>query len=204
MRLAAAVMGVVLLLAGCSASGAADPAVRISPTPEGKFRGTTFVTPHPRPHFTLTDQTGRPYDFGARTRGVPTLLYFGYTHCPDICPTIMADLATALRQAGPDVAAKVRVVFVTTDPRRDTPKVLTQWLANFDAELPAKFTGLTGPQAEIDQAQRSAGVTVAEDSGQTHSTQILLYGPDDVARVFFLEGTSPDDIAHDLPIVAKG
>jgi protein SCO1 len=187
-----------------SASGGGDGAVSVSPERKGTFAGATFATPQPRPAFTLTGTDGLPYDFQARTKGRPTLLFFGYTHCPDVCPTTMADVATALRDVPAQVRAKVEVVFVTTDPKRDTPKVLGDWLRHFDGDLPTRFVGLTGTQQQVQAAQRAAGVPLAEDDGQTHSTQLLLYGPDDVSRVFYLAGSTPADISHDLPIVAEG
>jgi protein SCO1 len=206
------VLCAAVLLAGCSTGSTGGPGgatsgppASVSTPPSGSpFRGATFVQPHPRPSFVLTDSGGRRFDFAARTKGRPTFLFFGYTHCPDVCPTAMADVAAALRTLPAGLRDAVRVVFVTTDPRRDTPPVLAAWLANFDADLRTKFIGLTGPQAEIDAAQRGAGVVLAEDGGLTHSAQLLLYGPDDLCRVFYLAGSSPDDISHDLPLVAKG
>jgi protein SCO1 len=195
-----------LLLSGCAAgsgSGGSPGAAPTSASASG-FRGATFVQPHPRPSFVLTDEHGKRYDFAARTKGKTTFLFFGYTHCPDICPTTMADVAAALRSLPASARDAVQVVFVTTDPKRDTPKALAAWLANFDADLTTKFVGLTGPQSEIDAAQRGAGVQLAEDGGQTHSAQLLLYGPDDVSRVFYLVGSTVDDMAHDLPLVMRG
>jgi protein SCO1/2 len=191
--------------AGCSGTPSAGPVVTVStPAGDSTFRGATFPQPHPRPSFTLTDQAGKPYDFAARTKGRATFLFFGYTHCPDICPTTMADVAAALRGAPEQLRNGVQVVFVTTDPVRDKPATLAAWLANFDPDLATKFVGLTGSQAEIDVAQRGAGVALAEDDGQTHSAQLLLYGTDDLCRVFYLAGSSPADMTHDLPLVAKG
>lgn len=201
-------LAVALLLAGCSAGQtSAEPTteapVSVS-TPTSMFAGAQFATPEKRPAFTLTDTDGKPYDFAASTSGRTTFLYFGYTHCPDVCPTTMADIATALRDVPAQVRAKVDVVFVTTDPARDNPKVLGDWLQHFDGDLPSRFVGLTGSQEQIDAAQHAANVPVAQDGGQTHSAQVLLYGPDDLARVFYLEGSSPDDMVHDLPLIAEG
>jgi protein SCO1/2 len=99
------------------------------------------------------------------------------------------------------------VVFVSTDVKRDTGPVLTQWLHNFDGGVAATFVGLRGTQAQIDAAQAAAHILVAEDDGQTHSTQVLLYGPDDYARVSYVysggDGNEAAQMAHDLPIVAK-
>jgi protein SCO1/2 len=200
---AAAVLGSVALSA-CTASSeaAAKPALSAAPTPQGTYKGLELQPAQPRPTFTLTDTTGKPYDFAAKTRGAPTLLYFGYTHCPDVCPTAMADTAIALRGVPSALRDKVQVVFVTTDPARDTGPVLAAWLRNFDVDLPVKFVGLTGTRAQVEAAQAAAKVEVASDGGQTHSAEQLLFGPDDYARVAYVAGSSPGDISHDLPIVA--
>jgi protein SCO1 len=207
-RRLAALAGAVLVaaLAGCGGGSVPDPAAAFSvaPTPEGTYRGTPLDPPSPRPTFTLVDTTGARYDFAARTRGRPTLLFFGFTHCPDVCPTTMADVATALRGLDEPLRRSVRVVVVTTDPARDTGPVLAAWLRSFDADLPARFVGLTGTVAQVEAAQAAARVPVATDGGETHSAQLLLYGPDDYARVSYVAGDPPEDIRHDLPIVAGG
>lgn len=193
-------------LAACTSSPAADdgPAASVSaasgPT---KFRGLQYQTPLPRPSFTLTDQTGAPYDFAAKTNGKPTLLYFGYTNCPDVCPTIMAAIATALAETPDPLKTEIQVVFVTTDPARDTPAVLAEYVGRFDGALPVKFIGLTGTLAEVEAAQTAAGVPVAEDQGQTHSTLVNYYGRSNKAQVAFLAGAAVDDIVHDLPLGAS-
>jgi protein SCO1/2 len=199
-----------LVLAGCggsvsgttAASGHTHSAPASVSAPKGKYDGVNLPTPYHRPSFTLTDASGASYDFTTATKGKPTLLFFGYTNCPDVCPTTMADISVALRDVDTTLAQQVQVVFVTTDPKRDTTARLAQWLGNFDADLPTKFIGLTGEQSQLDQAQLSAGVPVAEDNGQTHSALLLLYGADDKAHVAFDAGNTPQDIAHDLKLVA--
>ena len=202
-----------LLLAGCGSSGDAvaeghDHAASSSApaslerASSGTYRGVELRDPYQKPEFTLTDSTGASFDFGQHTGAAPTLLFFGYTHCPDVCPTTMADIAVALRQVDPAVAAKTDVVFVTTDPARDTPQVLGEYLDRFDADLPTQFIGLSGTQDQIDQAQLAAGVPLAGDMGQTHSALLLLYGADGQAHVAFDAGNSGADIAHDLAVVA--
>jgi len=197
---AAAVLAVV---AGCSSASSKDTGApaSVSPTSAGTYRGQSFPTPRPRPNFTLTDTSGKSYNFGAQTKGHPTLVYFGYTHCPDICPTTMATFGVALSQVSAKVGKDTRVVFVTTDPARDTPAVIAGWLGHFDEELPVKFIGLTGSQAQVKTAQQLAGVPLASDHGQQHSAEVLLYGADDMDRVFYTSGVSPSDISHDLPLV---
>ena len=162
------------------------------------YAGLDLAEPYRRPSFTLTDTSGAPYDFTAATAGKPTLLFFGYTNCPDVCPTTMADIAVALRGLDAALVRQLQVVFVTTDPTRDTPAVLGEWLDRFDADLPTPFIGLTGDQATIDQAQLSTGVPLAEDGGKMHSSLLLLYGSDDEAHVAFDAGNTSRDIATDL------
>jgi protein SCO1/2 len=115
----------------------------------------------------------------------------------------MADVAAALRGVPDPVRRAARVVFVTTDPVRDTGPALAAWLRRFDADLPSRFVGLTGTRSQLDAAQVAARVPVAEDDGQTHSAELLLYGTDDYARVVYLDGSSPEDIGHDLPAVVR-
>jgi protein SCO1/2 len=209
-RLRAAVAAGLLavLLAGCSSSGAEGPkaspaASELNDHAGGTYDGLGLDPPQPRPQFTLTDTAGRAFRFGTETAGKPTLLFFGYTNCPDVCPTTLADIAMGLRQVPAAVRQQTRVVFVTTDVKRDTAAVLKAYLAKFDPGLPNRFIGLRGSQSEVDAAQVAAHVTLAEDEGQTHSSQVLLYGTDDYARVAFLQSTNQAaQVAHDLPLVA--
>ncbi len=199
------------LTAGCGSSEPDRSSSAAKPTPselightDGVFQGLALTPPQPRPQFTLTDTAGREFKFGAETAGKPTLLFFGFTHCPDVCPTTLADIANGLRQVPAAVRAQTQMVFVTTDVRRDSAAVIKDYLAKFDAGLPNRFIGLRGTQSAIDAAQVAAHVTLAEDEGQTHSAQVLLYGTDDYARVAFLQSTNgAAQLAHDLPLVAE-
>jgi protein SCO1 len=168
----------------------------------GQYRGAGLVPPQPRPAFTLTDTSGQPFAFQSATAGQPTLLYFGYTHCPDICPTTMADIAQAIGRLSPTQKAKVQVVFVTTDVKQDTGPVIQAWLSHFDPGLPNRFVGLYGTQVQIDTAEAAAHIERATDGGQTHATDVLLYGSDDYAHVEYLQTEDEtDQMAHDLPLV---
>lgn len=209
-RLIAVLLAALLLVAGCSSSGGSGtpkPSSLNDRVASGPYKGVGLDTPRPRPAFTLTDTQGQPFAFGTVTSGHPTLLYFGYTDCPDICPTTMADIHNALLKVPQAVQRQTYVVFVSTDVTHDTGPVIARWLQNFDSGVAAHFVGLRGTQAQIDAAQASAHVLVAEDNGQTHSTQVLLFGPDNYARVSYIyAGTGGDEaaaIAHDLPIIAK-
>ena len=204
-RLAAVVAAVGVMAAACSSGAAAPRPSELHDKPTGGlYQGFGLLPPQPRPSFTLTDTSGKSYAFGRATAGKPTLLYFGYTHCPDVCPTTMADIGQALRTVPSDIQRRTQVVFVTTDVKRDTGPVLAAWLAHFDTDLPNRFVGLTGTQAQIDAAQAAARVQLAEDEGQQHAAEVLLYGSDDYARVQYLQSTNEaDQIRHDLPLVAK-
>jgi protein SCO1 len=99
--------------------------------------------------FTLTAMTGQAMsdrDF----HGAPHLVFFGFTHCPDVCPTKLMEISEVFRAAG-DRAAKARAVFITVDPARDTPEILKSYLASFDARI----TGLTGTQEQVDAAVKA-------------------------------------------------
>lgn len=209
-RLLAGIAGIaagVLLVTGCS-SGKAQPTAsatrgELNDHTDQTYSGLGLTPPQPRPQFTLTDEAGKAFKFGSVTAGKPTLLYFGYTNCPDVCPTTLADIATALRRVPANVRAATQVVFVTTDVKHDTAPVLKSYLSKFDVGLANKFIGLTGTQAGIDAAQAAAHVTLAQDGGQTHSAQVLLYGADDYARVAFLQSNDEaGQVVHDLPLVA--
>ena len=169
---------------------------------EGPYAGREIGDPKPRPEFTLTDQDGASFDFADQTAGQPTLLFFGYANCPDVCPTTMADVALALQSVPAELAERTQVVFVTTDPARDTAEFLGEYLARFDQGLPNRFIGLTGTQAEVENAQTVAGVPLAEDEGTMHATSLYLYGADDLARVMFSAGDTQEEIARDLETVA--
>src|SRR5260370_11005835 len=120
----------------------------------GNYRGGLVTPPLPKPAFVLTDTSGAPFDFRQRTEGAVTLLFFGYTYCPDQCPMHMANLITALKKLPPGIAGQVKLVFVTTDPARDSQAVLRRLLDLFDR----RFIGLTGTARPIDPVQRSAHV----------------------------------------------
>jgi len=95
---------------------------------DATYRGGLVTPPLPKPRFTLTDTSGVPFDLWLKTQEHVTLLFFGYTHCPDMCPLQMSTIAVALKKIPPEFADQFKVVFVTTDPERDSPQVLRSWL----------------------------------------------------------------------------
>jgi protein SCO1/2 len=169
----------------------------------GPFAGVTVTPPAPKPAFTLTDTAGRPFDFIRDTAGSVALLYFGYTHCPDICPVHMAQIAAVLRRQ-PELGERVKVVFVTVDPDRDDPTALRSWLDHFDR----RFVGLTGTPDQLAAAQAAVGVPPAvkqgdgRDYGVGHAAQVFAYAPDGLGYTIYPFGTRQSDWAHDLPLLA--
>ncbi len=204
----ALVAALALGFAGCGAAGGDDAAdstgTRAGAAPD-RLRGVEPPNRERKPAFTLSDVDGGRYDFLAETAGRLTFLFFGYTHCPDICPVHLANLAAALARLPRADADRVRVVFVTTDPQRDTPERMKRWLGAFD---PA-FVGLTGTRSELEAAQRAAGIapSVAQpapgDTGYAvgHAAQVIAYGFDGRMRAQYPFGTRQKDWAHDLPIL---
>jgi protein SCO1/2 len=128
--------------------------------------------------FTLVDQDGHTVT-NASYHDKWLLIYFGYTHCPDACPTALSDMAEALSGLGPR-RAKLQALFITVDPERDTPAVMKDYTAAFDAGI----VGLTGSVAQIAQAAKAFHVYYARDKstgpdyGMAHSSVIYLMGPD--------------------------
>lgn len=196
-------LAVACLLAGCSPAGASQPTPAPSP-----WQGALIQNPPAKPAFTLTDTTGKPFNLQRDTQGKVTLLYFGYTHCPDACPADMATLTGALRQLPADVRSRIAAVFVTTDPARDSGLVLRQWLNRFDPGL----IGLVGTAAEIGKAQRASGVTLAvpatPDAGGAytvdHTAYVLVYGSDGRAHEAFPNGVKASGEAQDLRRIVGG
>ncbi len=170
------------------------------------YRGGLVTPPLPKPGFVLTDTSGAPFDFKHRTEGYVTLLFFGYTNCPDQCPMHMANLGAALKKVPPGIADQVKLVFVTTDPARDTPAVVRRWLDLFDRH----FIGLTGTERVIAAVERAAGVPLAAKTGPangnygvSHANFVLAYSKDNLAHVIYPGGVSKDDWVHDLPLLIR-
>jgi protein SCO1/2 len=172
--------------------------------PGAIYRGGLVTPPLPKPRFVLTDTSGASFDFWTRTQGSVTLLFFGYTYCPDQCPLHMANIGMALKKIPADLASEVKLVFVTTDPARDLPSVLRRWLDHFDG----RFVGLTGTEGAIEAVQRAVGIPLAQATGLgggnyaiAHSNFVLAYTKDNLAHVIYPGGVNRDDWVHDLPLL---
>lgn len=149
--------------------------------------------------FTLTDHNGQVRTL-ADFKGKVVAVFFGYVHCPDVCPTTLADFSLALQQLGPQ-AERVQVIFVTVDPQRDTPDLLKQF-------VPAFNPGFLGMYADADTLKRLASeykvvyqktsVKGADDYLIDHSAGTYIYDPQGHLRLLMPYGSSPDAIAQDL------
>jgi protein SCO1/2 len=164
-------------------------------------RATMFETPRPLADFALVDQAGRAFDLD-RLRGRWTLLFFGFTHCPDICPMTLAELAE-VRRALADLppAQHPVVVLVTVDPLRDTPDVMARYVRHFDPE----FQGATGTPGAIEALTRELGVAVmmgapAADGSYTvdHSAAVFVMSPAAEYTAVFGTPHDADTIARDF------
>jgi protein SCO1/2 len=138
------------------------------------------------------------------------LVFFGYTHCPDVCPTTMADLGIALQQAPEPVQEQTQVVFITSDPERDAPAVMADWLAHFDSGLATPFVGLTAAPEQVTAVAGSMGVSlsapqVAPDGTVTvqHGAQTLAF-VDGRAGLVWTSGTTSEDYRADLERLVDG
>jgi protein SCO1/2 len=224
-RAAALALGAGLLV-GCGGTAASPPGAQ---PVAAAYHGPEPEVATPRPSFVLDTTHGDRFDFAGETAGRPTLLYFGYTSCPDECPTAMADIAAAVRRAPADVRAELEVVFVTTDPERDSPAVLRRWLDRFAVPV----TGLVGTPAELAAAQEAVGAPPAEKQGPIptlpgrpnehehkpgtaphshdaplgygvgHADVIFAYDAADRLAVRYPGGVLPADLAADLPLLAR-
>ena len=153
--------------------------------------------------FSLVDQDGRPFS-DAQLKGHYALVYFGYSFCPDACPTDLAMLAQGLRRfekQDPARAAKVLPVFVTVDPERDTPPQMKSFVAAFHPRM----IGLTGSRPQIDQTLKAyrvfserQGPAGAKDYLMDHSRAAYLFGPDGKPMLLFAATDTPDSVARDL------
>jgi protein SCO1/2 len=173
------------------------------------LRGYLLERPLAKPGFTLTATDGTPFDFRPATDGFVTLVFLGYTNCPDVCPVHLSNLGAVLPELDPQVTARIKVVFITTDPRRDTPPVIRSWLDHFSRG----FIGLTGDSSAIAGVEAALQLppaviekATAADTGYTvgHSALVVAFTPDNLAHVVYPYGTRQEDWAHDLPALVQG
>lgn len=206
---AALLAAATLTLSACGSGDDGKSPVSVVSEESGSDKSATLLDqPFEKPDLVLTDTHGKKYDLRAQTKGRPTLVYFGYTHCPDVCPLTMNNIAVAKKALPKAEQDKLRVVFVTTDPARDTPAELGKWLNGIDPQ----FIGLTGDFATIQAGARSLGITIEptkkDKNGKivsVHGTQVVAFSPKtDGGYLLYGEDAKVDDYTKDLPEIIKG
>jgi protein SCO1/2 len=146
---------VLLLISGCVSTPSGPPGQR-NIDPAGYSGGSSLPEPYSMPEVSLTDTSGRPYNLATTPSKPATLLFFGYTHCPDVCVTVLSDVALALQRLTPAERDQIQFIFVTTDPARDKEKQIRRYLDRFNPS----FVGLTGPLPMIKRAATQVGVDI--------------------------------------------
>jgi protein SCO1 len=184
------VAALLVVLTGCSASN----------VKAGDLHGQVLDPPFTVSKQALVDTDGQPYSLATSTDKRLTLVFFGYTNCPDICGTVMGNLASAMTRLDDRDRDQVDVIFVTTDPARDTGPVLRRYLDRFDKS----FIGLTGPIDEIAAVGKSVAVGMGEKlptggyDVNTHTTQVTGIDSDDQAPIYWDRSTSSLQFAQDI------
>ncbi|PEH85651.1 SCO family protein [Burkholderia gladioli] len=153
--------------------------------------------------FSLPDSSGKLRTL-ADFKGRAVVLFFGYTHCPDVCPTTLAELAQAMQQLGPE-AKRVQVLLVTVDPERDTAPLLAQYVAAFD---PSFIALRPADDAQLRQVAKDFRIYYAKAAGKTpgsytmdHTAASYVFDPDGKLRLFVRDGQGPGPWVHDLKLL---
>lgn len=209
LRTAALALAAASVLAGCAGQADQPVAVVHGQADSDGLHGTDISDVITRPVLSLPDTDGATFDLRRRPAGELTAVFFGYTRCPDVCPSTMADLAAAVRQLEDDRREDVNVVFVTEDPDTDTPRVLRAYLDRFDRS----FTGLVGGSAATERALDALKATRTElrapAPGATpgshttgggeeidHAGSVYVFSGD--RTVVYTGGTTPRQYAQDF------
>lgn len=167
------------------------------------LKSGVFEPPRQAPGFTLTASNGTEFSL-SQAQGKLVILGFGFTHCPNICPMTLANLAQARKKLGA-LADDVQVVYVTVDPERDNPIRLREYLNNFDSS----FIGVTGTEEQLAALRKEYGIIAAKEIGKNgeyevhHSSYIYLIDRTGLLRALVPFGKSADDIVHDVKILLQ-
>jgi protein SCO1/2 len=204
----AIIAATALAAAGCgrdyqaATSDPSAPPIAIETSNAGPYHGVELEQPIAKPDVTLQDTTGTAFNLARDTSGEVVLLYAGYTHCPDVCPTTVADLAAALRGLAPQDRDRVKVVMYSTDPGRDTPERMRAFLDQFDPS----FIGVLGEESALIGAINAMGIDVqpptVADNGDIlveHGAQVLAFAPpSDEAGLLWTSGTTVTEYREDI------
>lgn len=170
------------------------------------YRGTSFSEPYPpAPEIALTQADGNEFRLSAQ-RGKIVLLFFGYTSCPDICPTTLAEMKQVMDKLDDEIEKNVQVVFVSVDPDRDTPEKIQKYVLHFHPT----FLGLSGTMEKLEPIWKAYSITretVESDSAFgviiNHTARLFLVDPRGNLRLSFGYGTPVEDIVHDIELLLE-
>ncbi|MFJ3047501.1 SCO family protein [Herbaspirillum chlorophenolicum] len=170
--------------------------------PELKFNNTDVTGLDYAKDFALTDHTGKPRTL-ADFKGKAVVVFFGYTQCPDVCPTTMVEMANVMKELGPD-ADRVQVLFITVDPERDTQEILSQYVPAFDN----RFLGLRGDAQQTEKVAKEFKVFYQKVPGKQpgsytmdHTAGSYVFDPQGHIRLFVKHGQGPQTLAHDIKLL---
>jgi protein SCO1/2 len=199
---------VLLLAAGCGSARSDGNGVvsGVTTSDHDGYAGALLPKPYAVPAVTLRDTSARPFSMTRDTAGKLSVVFFGYTSCPDICQVVMGTIASAYARLAPAERSRVQVLFVTTDPARDTGPVLRTYLDR----LNPGFVGLTGSIAAIDSVGKPLGVFIKKGqklpSGGyevTHTTSVIAIGGHRTAPLVWSATISPSELAADIHKLLK-
>ena len=194
----------LLVLLGCTGPRDQSASVVTPGLESAGFRGAYLTDPYQMPDVSLTDTNGRAYNLASSPSKLVTLVFFGYTHCPDVCVGVLSDVAMALSRMAPGDRDQLQLLFVTTDPARDSGPAIRRYLDRFDPS----FVGLTG---DLDTITAVAGQVGVEISGRNrlpsggyevgHSAQVIGFDRDGRGLVVWTPGTPIADLKHDFALL---
>ena len=197
-------IGVLLLISGCTAAPS-GPTGHRDADPAGYTGGSSLPEPYSMPELSLTDTSGRPYNLATTPSKPVTLLFFGYTHCPDVCIAVLSDVSLGLQRLAPADRDQIQLVFVTTDPARDQEKQIRGYLDRFNPS----FVGLTGPMSTIKRAASEVGVDIEGKKKLAsggyevgHSAQVIGFSRNS-GVVIWTPGTPIAALKHDFALLVE-
>jgi protein SCO1 len=197
-------VGVLLLCAACTSAPTA-PTFQRNPDPAGYSGGSSLPKPYAMPDVALTDTSGRPYNIATTPSKPVTLLFFGYTHCPDVCIAVLSDVSLALQRLTPADRDQIQLIFITTDPARDNERGIRRYLDRFNPT----FVGLTGPMSTIKRAASEVGVEIEglkqlPSGGYEvgHSAQVIGFSRNS-AVVIWTPGTPVGALKDDFALLVE-
>ena len=196
-------LGVLLLISGCTTAPGGPSGQNADSA--GYSGGSVLPKPYAMPELSLTDTSGRPYNLSTTPSKPVTLLFFGYTHCPDICVAVLSDVSLALQRLSAGDRDQIQFVFVTTDPARDKEQQIRRYLDRFNPT----FVGLTGPLSTIKRTASQVGVDIQgmkrlPSGGYEvgHSAQVIGFSRDS-GVVLWTPGTPIASLKHDFALLVE-